>query len=240
MRNEPIISLPPETVAKVRRLVIYDANDILAFNKPAGLAVQTRGNRGDNLDHWLWAFARSNGKRPRLVHRIDAGTSGLILAAHTKPAAASLSEQFANRTVRKRYIALVSGDLPEAVQGRCELPLRKQGRKSLICADESQGEQARTDWRILSRKGRAAWIEARPHTGRMHQIRAHMAALNMPLMGDLVYGAGLLTAPRLMLHAHRLAFLAPDGAPIRLEAPVPDAFKAVWESILQDAPDPAL
>ncbi len=67
-----------------------------------------------------------------------------------------------------------------------------------------------------------------------------MAALNMPLMGDPVYGAGLLTAPRLMLHAHRLAFLAPDGAPIRLEAPVPDAFKAVWKSILQDAPDPAL
>lgn len=86
MRNRPIPHIANDQQALVRDLLIYEDAYVLAFNKPSGLAVQTRGNRGTSLDHLLWTFARSNGKRPQLVHRIDAGTSGLILAGKTKPA----------------------------------------------------------------------------------------------------------------------------------------------------------
>ena len=98
MRNRPIPNLAEAQKAYVRDLVLYEDEFVLAFNKPSGLAVQTRGNRGTSLDHLLWAFARSNGKRPHLVHRIDAGTSGLILAAKTKPAMAALSAATTTRT----------------------------------------------------------------------------------------------------------------------------------------------
>ena len=107
MRNRPIPRIAEDQKAYVRRLVLYEDDAVLAFNKPSGLAVQTRGNRGTSLDHLLWTFARSNGKRPQLVHRIDAGTSGLILAGKTKPAIAALSTEFAERRVKKRYLAFV-------------------------------------------------------------------------------------------------------------------------------------
>lgn len=232
MRNRPKISLPPETIAKVKQLVIHDANDILAFNKPSGLAAQTRGNRGENLDHWLWAFARSNGKRPRLVHRIDVGTSGVIIAARTKPAAAFLSAQFAQRKVKKRYVALVSGQLPDQTQGRCEIALLTRGRKSFASTIDNGADAARTDWQIQARAGNFAWVIARPYTGRMHQIRAHLAALRMPIIGDAMYGDNSHGAGRLMLHAEHLEVRAPDGEIVSLSAPVPTEFTAFWESCL--------
>ena len=102
MRNRPIPNIPDAQKDWVRGLVLYEDAFLYAFNKPSGLAVQTRGNRGTSLDHLLWTFARSNGKRPHLVHRIDAGTSGLILAAKTKPAMTFLSQEYAKRREEKR------------------------------------------------------------------------------------------------------------------------------------------
>jgi len=100
-RNRDIPLISEMDQAFVRGLLMGETADVLAFNKPSGLPSQTRGNRARNLDHLLWAFARSNGKRPRLIHRLDAGTSGVIIAAKTKPAAARLSEAFAGRDVEK-------------------------------------------------------------------------------------------------------------------------------------------
>ncbi|MEL7135205.1 MAG: pseudouridine synthase [Pseudomonadota bacterium] len=125
MRNRPIPHLSQAQKDMVRALVLYEDEFLLAFDKPSGLAVQTRGNRGTSLDFLLWAFARSNGKRPHLVHRIDAGTSGLVLAAKTKPAMTFLSAEFAERRVNKRYLALVMGAVPESERGLCDAPLLK-------------------------------------------------------------------------------------------------------------------
>ena len=147
MRNRPIPNLSDDHKALVRALVLYEDAFLLAFNKPSALAVQTRGNRGTSLDHLLWAFARSNGKRPHLVHRIDAGTSGLILAAKTKPAMAAVSAEFAERRVRKYYLALVSGNLPDADHGVCEVPLLKQGRAVLASSLEQGAELGRASCR---------------------------------------------------------------------------------------------
>lgn len=224
MRNRPIPNIPQDQQARVRSLVIHEDAFVLAFNKPSGLAVQTRGNRGTSLDHLLWTFARSNGKRPHLVHRIDAGTSGLIIAGKTKPAMSFLSQEFAERRVRKRYLALVSGVIPDGDEGRCETPLLKVGRAVQPGRLDQGADAAVTDWQVLVRSDRFALIEARPLTGRMHQIRAHLAELGCPILGDPIYGAGALTADRLMLHAAGLELTLPDGASLSLEAPVPDDF----------------
>ena len=224
MRNRPIPNISEDQKAFVRGLVIHEDAFLIAFNKPSGLAVQTRGNRGTSLDHLLWTFARSNGKRPQLIHRIDAGTSGLVLAGKTKPAIAALSAEFAERRVKKRYLALVSGKLPDREQGVCDTPLMKSGRSVAPGRIEDGADAARTAWSVLSRAGDTALIEARPETGRMHQIRAHFAAMGCPILGDAIYGARDANADRLMLHAAGLELTLPDKKKLALEAPVPEGF----------------
>ncbi|NQY13456.1 MAG: RluA family pseudouridine synthase [Henriciella sp.] len=231
MRNRPIPNLSDAQKQMVRDLVLYEDEFLLAFNKPSGLAVQTRGNRGTSLDYLLWAFARSNGKRPHLVHRIDAGTSGLVLSAKTKPAMTFLSAEFAERRVQKRYLALVSGSLPEAKSGVCETPILKVGRAVQPGQVERGADAARTHWAVLSRTETHALIEARPHTGRMHQIRLHLADMGCPILGDPIYGAGTLTAKRLMLHAANLEITLPNQEKRALEAPVPEDFKVQRQAL---------
>ena len=225
MRNRQIPNLSDAQKQMVRDLVLYEDEFLLAFNKPSGLAVQTRGNRGTSLDFLLWAFARSNGKRPHLVHRIDAGTSGLVVAAKTKPAMTFLSTEFAKRRVQKRYLALVSGNVPEEEAGVCDMPLLKVGRAVKPGRIEQGADSARTHWSVLARADTYALVEARPHTGRMHQIRAHLADLGCPILGDPIYGAGTLTGARLMLHAANLEITLPSQEKRALEAPVPEDFE---------------
>jgi tRNA pseudouridine32 synthase/23S rRNA pseudouridine746 synthase len=228
-RNRPIPAITPEDADYIRSFLIHQDDHVLAFNKPSGLAVQIAGGRGKSLDFLLWAFAKSNGKRPRLVHRIDSGTSGVLLVARTQPAAAHLSEQFAERRAAKTYIALVSGRLPDQDEGTSAVPLIKipsdrGGRERMIGAQPGQqdAQSAQTHWKILSRQGASALIEARPVTGRMHQIRAHLAEMGCPILGDRIYGTGRISADRLMLHAAGLDIAHPAGGTLELKAPLPD------------------
>lgn len=209
-RNRDIPHISQEDQAFVRGLLVYKDDKILVFNKPSGLPSQSRGNRARNLDHLLWTFARSNGKRPDLVHRLDAGTSGLIVAARTKPVAAHLGEAFATRRVRKTYIALVGGEIPKKTRGRITTPLASAkiaGRVRILAVDEKTegARSAATRWRVLSKTESYAVIELKPETGRTHQIRVHLASMGCPILGDSDYGHGPLTAPRLMLHAAALS-----------------------------------
>ena len=237
MRNRPIPVMSDADKAYVRGLVIYEDAAVLAFNKPSGLPVQSRGNRARCLDELLWAFARSNGKRPRLVHRIDAGTSGLVIAAKTKPAAAFLSSAFEARRVAKRYLALVSGTLPQTDTGTVDAALLKlqqpdrPARSIISPPDTNDALAAQTRWAVLARVEPYALIEARPETGRMHQIRVHLAALGCPILGDDLYGAGAQTAPRLMLHAAGLEIPHPDKQKLTLDAPLPADFTAMCQSL---------
>ncbi|MEO9968673.1 MAG: RluA family pseudouridine synthase [Hyphomonadaceae bacterium] len=231
MKNRPVPTISPEDTALVRALVIHEDAHLLAFNKPSGLAVQTRGNRGPCLENMLPAFAKSNGKIPRLVHRLDAGTSGIIIAAKTKPAAAHLSEQFAKRLAKKTYVALVSGVLPTNAAGTINQPLLKcvgqRGSPPMIASDAAGAQSASTHWKILGRgTDHHALIELRPKTGRMHQLRAHLKYLGCPILGDKLYGAGKLSAERLMLHAQRLRLSLPNGGALDLSAAVPDEMAA--------------
>ncbi|MEO1965109.1 RluA family pseudouridine synthase [Hyphomonas sp.] len=231
-RNRPVPKVSAEDAAFVRELVIFEDDKVIVFDKPSGLAVQGGGGIDRSLDELLAAFARSNGKRPRLVHRLDRGTSGVVVTARTQPAAAFLSEEFAARRTEKVYLALVRGALPPEDSGTLNTLLVKVeegGRPRMIAAKSGRkgAQAATTHWRILARNGDAALVEARPETGRMHQIRAHLSIAGMPILGDWLYGMGAESAPRLMLHARRLAIRHPDGNVMHFEAPVPKDFAAL-------------
>ena len=214
----------------IRARVIYEDEAVLAFDKPAGLSSQGGRIAAATLDDLLGAFVRSNGKRPRLAHRLDRDTSGVILAAKTKPAAAFLGKALMGRRVKKTYVALVAPGAPSPPVGRIEAPLRRvsQGREvhMEVCApDHPDAESADTGYRTLAATAEAAFVELRPHTGRMHQLRVHMASIGRPIAGDVRYGGALMLAgkavPRLMLHARAISFPHPCGGERTIEAQVP-------------------
>lgn len=229
-----------------RSLLIHEDAHLLAFNKPAGLPVQGGSGVTRSLDRLLAAFARSNGKRPRLVHRLDRETSGVIVAARTKPAAAALSAAFAGRDAHKTYLAIVCGGAPAPAQGEVALPLKKSSRKGLdimeiAAAGDASAQAARTLYLTLAATPEAALVELNPESGRMHQLRAHLAAIGRPIAGDAKYGGlfrlGAVEIPRLMLHAAALTLPHPGGGTAHFEAPPPDDFaKTVRSLALEAAP----
>lgn len=245
MRNRAIPAMSEADQAFVRALVIHEDASVLAFDKPSGLPVQSRGNKARCLDELLWAFARSNGKRPRLVHRIDAGTSGLVVAAKTQPAAAFLSGAFETRDVAKRYLALVRGWAGQGASGTITAPLVRveaaargptagSARARVARRAEAGAQDAVTHWTVLGETGQTALVEARPETGRMHQIRAHLAHIGMAILGDAIYGEAE-TAPRLMLHAAGLDLPHPGGGRLHLSAPLPGDFTAMMAALGLDS-----
>jgi 23S rRNA pseudouridine955/2504/2580 synthase len=235
-KSRPQVTLSDDEIAFVRSLVLFEDASILALNKPPGLSSQ--GGRGQvhTLDELLWAFAKSSGNRPRLVHRLDRDTSGVILTARTKPAAGFLGKALMGRRVRKTYLAIVGPGAPEPPQGVIEAPLRRveEGREAYmrVCPpDHPDAETARSRYRTLAVGRGAALVELSPETGRMHQLRVHLASIGRPIVGDARYG-GLLTlggapAGRLMLHAAALEFPHPEGGRRKLAAPLPEDFQAV-------------
>ena len=219
MSDRTPVSLTDDEVAAVRSWVIHEDAATIAFAKPAGLSSQGGRIQAHTLDDLLWAFARSNGKRPDLVHRLDRDTSGVILAAKTKPAAGFLGKAIQAHKLTKTYLALVSA-APDPASGDINVPLVRQeiGRESYmrVAAFDAKGAQgSRSRYRTLSSSQDGALIELRPFTGRMHQLRVHMAHIGRPLIGDVRYGGALTAAgrgaPRLMLHAASLSFPHPDG-----------------------------
>jgi tRNA pseudouridine32 synthase/23S rRNA pseudouridine746 synthase len=229
-------AITAEDAAYVRSLLIFEDKHLLVFDKPAGLAVQGGSGVECSLEDLLAAFAKSNGKRPRLVHRLDRETSGAIVAARTKPAAAFLSRAFAGRDVEKTYLAIVCGGAPEAAAGEIDLALRKVTRRGLdLMEADASGQPSRTRYRTLAAVPSAALLRLDPVSGRMHQLRAHLAAIGRPIAGDGKYG-GLFTIDgasidRLMLHAAALDLPHPAGGRRQFAAPLPRAFAETLRSL---------
>ena len=226
------VELSPADIAAVRSWVIHEDAHVIAFSKPPGLSSQGGRIQAHTLDDLLWAFARSNGKRPELVHRLDRDTSGVILAAKTKPAASFLGKALQMRRFRKQYLALLSA-APEPASATIDAPLRREeiGRESymrVVAFDAPGAQGSQSKYRTLASGPEGAVVELEPLTGRMHQLRVHMAHIGRPLIGDVRYGGALTTAvgpaPRLMLHAARLSFPHPEGGTTTVEAPPPEDF----------------
>ena len=222
--------LTDEEVQFVRDMVIFEDRNSFVLNKPPGLATQGGTKTTQHLDRLLDGLAGETG-RPKLVHRLDKDTSGALLVARSARAAGHFAKAFSGRTARKVYWALVVG-VPATDEGLIDAPLAKQpgtgGEKMHI--DGEHGLPAKTRWRVLDRAGnRAAWVELQPLTGRTHQLRAHMAAIGHPIVGDAKYGGAeaFLTggiSRKLHLHARRLRIDAPDGGKIDVTAELPTHF----------------
>ena len=240
----------------VREMVLAKGRDWFVLNKPPGLATQGGTKTVQHLDRLLDGLADDAGQRPKLVHRLDKDTSGVLLVARTARAAGHFAKAFSGRTARKVYWALITG-VPSADEGVIDAPLAKQpgtgGEKMHV--DEENGLPARTRYRLIDRAGnRAAWVELQPLTGRTHQLRAHMAAIGHPIVGDAKYGGAdaFLTggvSRKLHLHARRLKIEGLDGKPIDYSAELPSHFsetlatlgfdRMAGDMLPLDNPDPA-
>ncbi|MCB1537429.1 MAG: RluA family pseudouridine synthase [Rhodospirillales bacterium] len=216
----------------LRKLVIHEDEDLIAINKPAGLAVQGGPGITRHIDGMLGALAGANGVRPRLVHRLDRDTSGVLLLARSAEVARRLGAAFAGRDVEKIYIALTCPG-PAQDSGRVDAALAKGqsgGALEKMMPDDAAGRAAITDYRVLARGGMTAGgapalVEFHPLTGRTHQIRVHAALLGAPLWGDRKYGARV--GDRFYLHARELRLTHPKtGAALVLKAALPPDFQA--------------
>ena len=223
------IEISAGEAADLRRRVLYRDDWILALDKPAGLAVQGGSGTERHLDVMLDALRFGSKERPRLVHRLDRDTSGVLLLARTASAARALTRAFRDKAARKLYWAVTVG-VPKRDAGLIDLPLAKLSgpRGERVVAGEEQGLHALTRWRVLDQAGRrAAWLALLPETGRTHQLRVHCAALNTPILGDFKYGGSGATLPgaerRPLLHLHARAIRMPhpqDGV-LEVKAPLP-------------------
>lgn len=243
-------ALSPEQIAEAREMVIRETPTAIVLNKPPGLATQGGSKTTKHVDGLLDAFVEDERTpRPRLVHRLDKDTSGVLLIARTPGSAASFSKRFASRSARKVYWALVVGK-PQLAEGVIDAPLAKQpgtgGEKMHI--DEENGAAAKTRYRVVDSAGqRAAWVELEPLTGRTHQLRVHMAAIGHPIVGDGKYGGqdAFLTGAisrKMHLHARRLIISEPkagegSGGKLDVTAELPHHFAASMEAL---GFDPAL
>jgi 23S rRNA pseudouridine955/2504/2580 synthase len=224
-------------IAFARSLVLYEDEEVLALNKPVGLAVQGGTKTLHHVDRLLSAWGEGI-ERPKLVHRLDRDTSGVLVLGKTPGAAAKLAGAFARRKAQKTYWALVTG-FPKPGEGVLQLPLAKRGvgdREMVVPADarDADADPAETEFVTISRAGaRVAWMALRPHTGRTHQLRAHMKAMGHPILGDPKYGdersAALSAGLKLQLHARRLVLPHPSRGTLTLEAPLSPEMRAGFE-----------
>ncbi len=225
------IILTDEESELIQSMRIDHGRDWFLLNKPPGLATQGGTKTSQHLDRLLGGLAGPDEQRPKLVHRLDKDTSGVLLVARSARAAAHFSKSFSGRTARKVYWAIITG-VPSLDQGLVDAPLAKQpgsgGEKMHV--DEKDGQTAKTRYRMIDRVGnRAAWVELQPLTGRTHQLRAHMAAIGHPIVGDAKYGGAeaFLTggvSRKMHLHARRLRIDGPDGVMIDGTAELPVHF----------------
>jgi 23S rRNA pseudouridine955/2504/2580 synthase len=239
--------VPPLGLSKADRdfiegLILYEDEHVLVLDKPYGIAVQGGTGTRRHIDGLLAGMADRFGDRPRLVHRLDRDTTGVLLVAKHRDAAAKLGRTFQTRSAAKTYWALVLG-VPKPPQGKVEAALVKAAgpdgdrvRKALP-GEQDKAMHAATHYSVIDRVAhKAAWVSLKPVTGRQHQLRAHMALIGHPIVGDNKYGGDKALAEsgieaKLHLHARRIVIPHPQaGEPaIDVTAPLPEHMARTWE-----------
>ncbi|MEO1207253.1 MAG: RluA family pseudouridine synthase [Pseudomonadota bacterium] len=244
--NENTPSIKPRPgVSKADRtfiesLILFEDDHILVLNKPFGLAVQGGSGTTRHLDGLLEGMSDRFGDRPRLVHRLDRDTTGVLLIAKSRDAAAKIGRVFQTRSAQKTYWALVNG-IPKPAQGKIEAALVKDAGpdgdrvRKAMAGEQDRAQHATTSYNVIDRAGqKAAWVSLKPVTGRQHQLRAHMHMIGCPIVGDNKYlGHKNLPAeniePLLHLHARRLRLLHPfTKKQIDITAPMPEHMRKSW------------
>ena len=220
-------------------MIVHEDKDLYVLNKPPGFAVQGGSKTHHHLDGLLMGLAVELGERPLLVHRLDRDTSGVIVVARRRAVASALGKLFATRVVKKTYWAAVKG-VPKPAQGRIDVALIKAkgpdgDRMRPSGAGEEDDEQhAVTNYSVIDKASSiAAWVSLKPVTGRQHQLRAHMAHIGTPILGDEKYGGNADmpdgVSKRLHLHARRVVFPHPRGGTVDVTAPLPQHMLESWK-----------
>ncbi len=227
----------------MRDMVIYQDNSVIVLNKPPGLAVQGGSKTTRHVDGLLDCLQGDNPERPKLVHRLDKDTSGVLVIARSSAAAKSLTESFRNRRTSKIYWALVVGR-PERTEGTVNAPLDKEpgtrGERMMVA---DKGKKAVTDFYVMDSALRStSWVAFKPVTGRTHQIRVHATVLDTPIVGDGKYGgkAAFLdgaVSKKLHLHARSIEIDHPDGGLLNVTADLPRHMKESWDMFGFDKQD---
>ncbi|GAA0538386.1 23S rRNA pseudouridine955/2504/2580 synthase [Rhizomicrobium palustre] len=235
----------PEAVMKgsLEDYVLHMDSSVIVINKPSGLATQGGSGLTKHVDGMLDSLMFEKKQRPRLVHRLDRDTSGVLVIARTVPAAAALAKSLADRDASKIYWALTKG-VPEKKKGTVKAALVKEGGfgphgkdEKMTVRDGEDSKHAMTDYMVMGEAGEEfAFVAAKPVTGRTHQIRVHMAFLGTPIVGDFKYGGAEVKgtgaiADRLHLHARSIDIAHPDGGRLQVTAPLPPHMRASFETL---------
>ena len=222
--DEITVELPEQTADATDIPVLYEDKDIVVINKPAGVLTHAKG--GISQEHAvadmlqpLTTFA-SDTNRAGIVHRLDRETSGVLVGARTPAAAEFLQKQFAQRTTKKTYIAIVEG-VPKHTEALIDLPIGRSPAKPSTFRVDPKGKSAQTTYYVLDVQNGKSLVKLQPKTGRTHQLRVHMAHIGHPIVGDIVYGK---SAQRMFLHAYQLELTAPNGERMTFTAPIPEEF----------------
>ncbi len=223
------------TPEDIQARVLHRDGLILVIDKPPGLPVHAGPKGGDTLDRYFDALRFGLPRAPELAHRLDRETSGCLVLGRHRKALAKLGRLFASGRVEKVYLAVVRGRPPDD-GGRIEARLskRSQTRGWWMKVDPEAGQDARTDYRLLAAAGGLSLVEARPLTGRTHQIRVHLASIGCPILGERIYdrGAPPPAGPMLHLHARSVAIPMAEGRPpVAVTAPLPPHMLATLEAI---------
>jgi 23S rRNA pseudouridine955/2504/2580 synthase len=249
--NEPVEEKPRPVPVRdtggtsLQDQILYMDKSVIVLNKPSGLATQGGSGLTRHIDGMLDQLAFEKNQRPRLVHRLDRDTSGVLVIARTVPAAASLAKSLAHRDASKVYWALTRG-VPKQKRGTVKAALAKEGARGaerMAIADHDDAKHAVTDYAVIDHAGEEfAWVAAKPVTGRTHQIRVHLASLGTPIVGDFKYGAQAsrgkgAIADKLHLHARSIDIARPDGGRLQVTAPLPEHMLKSWELLGFDADD---
>src|SRR5579871_1162606 len=230
--------MPSEALIAPSISIIYEDTDLLVVDKPAGLVIHPayKHPSGTLFDAISASMQQRGEAKPCLLHRLDKDTSGAILLAKTEHARRHLVRQFEQRTLRKTYLALISGT-PHPASGEIDAPLRRDPLDRRKMQIDLQGMPARTEYQILNVLASGmTLIELYPITGRMHQLRIHLAAQGTPIVGDLLYAEPERWAPlspaRHCLHAHMLTFRHPtSGEHMSVCSPLPDDIQALLSDL---------
>jgi len=231
--DQIVIDHDPEQEAKLPKIelpIIYEDDDCVVITKPEGILSHSKGafNPEATVASWLSDYVVGlTGERAGVIHRLDRGTSGVMICAKNPEASKWLQKQFSQRKVKKTYVAVINGTLKQE-EAIIDMPIERNPKKPQTFRVGSNGKSAVTVYTVLESNGKLTMVELRPVTGRTHQLRVHLEELGHPIIGDTFYGGK--QADRLYLHAKSLEITLPNRERKVFESPVPKSFKTLLQS----------
>ena len=215
-----------EKIENIDLPILYQDDDVLVINKPAGVISHSRGKfwNEPSVASFIRQLTNQPGERAGIIHRLDRATSGVMICAKTQSAMVFLQKQFADRNVKKIYVAVVSGQL-DPKNAIIDMPIERNPKAPSTFRVGANGKPAQTQYKVIKSSDKYDFVQLEPKTGRTHQLRVHMQQQKHPILGDTLYEGE--SRNRLMLHAYQLEIALPNGKTKLFSAPLPQDFDEI-------------